>query len=149
MDEAGFRIGIGGKRKIVVSATCRAKNHYLASESEREAVTLTECINGAGSAIPPMITFKCENMLSKFCRNDLPDGTLFNTNDSGNVSDIIQLHCAGHFHKRTLNHRRGGAWRLLLVNGLGSHATVQFIEYMQQHQIIVVKMPAHLTHLLH
>jgi hypothetical protein len=148
MDETGFRVGIGGPRKVVVSASSRGKNHYLASESERETVTLTECINGAGSSIPPMITFKCDNILAKFCRNDLPAGTLFNTSESGYVSDIIQLHWAEHFHKRSLNHRRGGVWRLLLVDGHGSHATVQFIEYMQQHQIIVIKMPAHLTHLL-
>lgn len=46
MDEAGFKVGIGGKRKIVVTASKRQKNHYITSESDRESLTITECING-------------------------------------------------------------------------------------------------------
>ncbi|KAI5449753.1 hypothetical protein NCC49_004117 [Naganishia albida] len=108
MDETGFRVGIGGRRKIVVTASQKKKNHYIASESDRESLTVTEYINGAGSVIPPMIIFGCENILAKMCRNDLPAGALFNTSEFGYESDIITLQWAEHFNKRTLIHRRGG-----------------------------------------
>lgn len=148
MDETGFSVGIGGKRNIVVTKNMAPKNHYIASESDRESLTVTECISDAGAVIAPMIVFKGENILAKMTRNDLPPGTLFNISKSGYVDDIITLQWAEYFNKRTLNHRREGVWRLLLVDGHGSHSTVSFIEYMLANQIIVVKMPPHLTHLL-
>ncbi|KAJ9092561.1 hypothetical protein QFC21_006792 [Naganishia friedmannii] len=37
MDKAGFRIGMGGNRKIITSASQRQSKHYLASEMDRES----------------------------------------------------------------------------------------------------------------
>ena len=86
IDETGFRIGIGGKGRVVVSALQKHKNHYVASESDCESMILTEYINNAGPVIPPMIVAACKNMFSKFARNTLLDGTPFDTSDCTSLS---------------------------------------------------------------
>ncbi|KAM4067425.1 DDE superfamily endonuclease [Hirsutella rhossiliensis] len=41
-----------------------------------------------------------------------------------------------------------GAWRLLLLDGHGSHHTLDLIEYAEAHNIVLFALPPHLTHLL-
>ena len=40
-----------------------------------------------------------------------------------------------------------GVWRLLILDGYGSHLTYEFYEYAQQHHIELFRLPPHSTHL--
>ncbi|KAI5449579.1 hypothetical protein NCC49_004572 [Naganishia albida] len=117
MDETGFRVGIGGRRKIVGTASQKKRNHYIASESDRESLTVTECINGAGSLIPPMIIFGCENILAKMLGRALQQADVKSSSRRG--VEVV-----------------AGEWAYLALYG------------SIHREIIVVKMPQHLTHLL-
>jgi hypothetical protein len=44
--------------------------------------------------------------------------------------------------------RLGRDWRLLILNGHGSHLTFEFLEYCKAHRILVSVFPPHSTHTL-
>jgi hypothetical protein len=52
-----------------------------------------------------------------------------------------------HFDKWT-KHRVVGEYRLLILDGHGSHTTPEFDEYCAQNKIITLCMPPHTSHLL-
>ena len=44
--------------------------------------------------------------------------------------------------------KQQGAWRLLLMDGHGSHHTYEFLKFCEDHKIKAVGMPPYTTHLL-
>jgi hypothetical protein len=44
--------------------------------------------------------------------------------------------------------RNGRDWRLLLVDGHNSHLNIRFLNWCEQHRIIIMVYPPHLTHRL-
>ncbi|KAM4061783.1 DDE superfamily endonuclease [Hirsutella rhossiliensis] len=58
---------------------------------------------------------------------------------------IGAYHQIQHFDKHA---KSKGAWRLLLLDGHGSHHTLDLIEYAEAHNIVLFALPPHLTHLL-
>jgi hypothetical protein len=44
--------------------------------------------------------------------------------------------------------RYGRDWRLLIIDGHGSHLTMDFINYCDEHRILIAIMPPHSTHTL-
>ena len=53
-----------------------------------------------------------------------------------------------HFHEVTKEIVTTGEWRLLIVDGHGSHVTVEFVEFCLRVNIVTYSLPAHSTHLL-
>ena len=53
----------------------------------------------------------------------------------------------GLFNKETVN-KAGRSWRLLFVDGHGSHLNMQFLNWCEQHRILVAVYPPHSTHRL-
>lgn len=53
-----------------------------------------------------------------------------------------------HFEKSSAK-RLQGAWRLLFVDGYGSHHTYEFLKFCEYHKIKAVGMPPNTTHLLY
>ena len=41
-----------------------------------------------------------------------------------------------------------GEWRMLILDGHGSHLTMEFMDYCWDHKIVPFLLPPHLTHLL-
>jgi hypothetical protein len=44
--------------------------------------------------------------------------------------------------------QRSGRWRLLILDGHGSHLTMEFIDYCDRHRILLMIFPPHATHTL-
>jgi hypothetical protein len=147
MDEIGFQIGMGGKRKIVTTDTSKIKSHYIASYSDRESLTIVEAVNAAGDVIPPMILFSGTIIHAQNARNGLPDATLIVPTENGFTTDLNGLRWLKHFDVRSKGFMYGTS-RVLVMDGHGSHATYEFLEYARQNNIVLVNLPAHLTHLL-
>jgi hypothetical protein len=61
MDEKGFRIGCGGKQKVVT----RSAQHrcYASSSTNRDYVTVIECVSASKRLLPPMVTLPGKNLL--------------------------------------------------------------------------------------
>jgi hypothetical protein len=87
--------------------------------------------------------------LKKHFTNDLADSTLLGMSDSSFTNDQLSLEWLKHFDKETNKcGRHPIAKRLLIMDGHGSHLTVDFVEYCDLHGIIPFLLPPHATHLL-
>jgi hypothetical protein len=67
--------------------------------------------------------------------------------DNGWTTDELGLKWLKHFDSYT-EPRTVGAWRLLILDGHGSHATPEFNRYCTEHKIVSLCMPPHTSHLL-
>ncbi|EOA82664.1 uncharacterized protein SETTUDRAFT_83600, partial [Exserohilum turcica Et28A] len=143
MDETGIRIGIS-KRQAVY--TQHGRDVLMPTSNNRELVSLVECISASGHSIAPMIIVKGKSILD-YWATDLPDDYFINTTSSGYSTDLTAFHWIQHFEKQT-KARTKGLWRLLLLDGHGSHNTREFLEYCELHRILAVALPPHTTHLL-
>ena len=57
----GFNIGVRGRSSYVICGA-NAKKMYQAEPGRTEWVTVGECICGDGTAVPPLVIFKGENL---------------------------------------------------------------------------------------
>ena len=67
--------------------------------------------------------------------------------DNGWTTDELGFHWIQHFNKHTQS-RAVGQYRLLILDGHGSHATPEFDTYCTENRIITLCMPPHSSHLL-
>ena len=113
----------------------------------RESLTGVECINGTRRDISPMLILTGISILAPFFLKDLSDNVLITTAEPGYSNDWLALQWIKHFDKHSRNIRKG-AWRLLIMDGHGSHHTREFLEYCDAHNIIPFGLPSLTTHLL-
>jgi hypothetical protein len=73
--------------------------------------------------------------------------TLVGISESGYVNDELAFEWIQHFERLT-SPQIEGEWRLLLCDNYGSHTFFEFLEFAEQHHIVVVGLPAHTSHLL-
>ncbi len=145
MDESGVRIGQGKKEKVLIihnkAARCEAGKAF-----SRESVTITETICADGHIIPPFIIFKGKtHQMRWYSETTIPDSYTIGVSDTAYTNDEIALEWIKHFDLHTQN-RTKGAYRLLILDGHGSHETLEFTQYCIDRKILLACFPAHLTH---
>jgi len=144
-DESGFMIGYARSQWIVTKAISRQS--YLASSQTRELATVGETISGDGEVLPLLIVLSGQLHLEGWINNELDGDTLMAISDSGYTNDEISLAWLKHFDKFSAK-RQTGAWRLLLLDNYGSHATKELLDYSDEHKILLYFLPPHATHFL-
>jgi hypothetical protein len=77
----------------------------------------------------------------------LHDATLIGVADSGYMNDELMLERIAHFEKHSQRSQRG-TWRLLSLDGYGSHHTLEFIRYCDELRIIPFDLPSRSAHFL-
>ncbi|KAM4064190.1 DDE superfamily endonuclease [Hirsutella rhossiliensis] len=143
MDETGFRIGIG-RDQVVVTKSRRSQ--YFGIEENRESATAVEAISADGRYIPAFLILSGKVHLEQWYDiKELDGDTLIGVTETGFTNDQLNLAWIQHFDKHA---KSKGAWRLLLLDGHGSHHTLDLIEYAEAHNIVLFALPPHLTHLL-
>ena len=145
MDETGFRIGVGKSRMVV---TKRSRASYLGLPTNRESATAIEAISAGGLAVPAFLILTGVVHQSAFYRvPELHDDTAIGVSQTGFTNDELTLEWIKHFDKHTVG-KRTGQYRLLIIDGHGSHHTMEFIQYAEDHDIILFGLPPYLTHIL-
>jgi len=145
-DETGFRIGIGRDQWIVTRDPTRQA--YLGSSTNRELVTVCETISADGHVLPPMIIISgIIHQEHWYTETKIPDDYYLSVSDTGYSNDFLCMKWLGHFDLYSAQ-RQIGAYRLLLLDGYGSHCTREFIEYCDNAKIIPFCLPPHTSHLL-
>lgn len=143
MDETGFRIGIGKDQLIV---TKRKREHLFSMPENRESATAMEAISADGRVVPAFLIVTGQVHMAQWYRvTELQPATKITTSASGYTNDSIALSWIKHFNQYATPISR---YRLLILDGHGSHHTKEFISYCEGHKIIPFAMPPHLTHLL-
>jgi hypothetical protein len=145
-DETGFQMGVISTAKVVTGAE-RAGRAPLVQPGNREWVTVIEAVNATGWALSPMIILKGKMHQASWYEN-LPPSWVIGVSDNGWTTDQLGLMWLKEvFNKQTQTHTVG-RYRLLILDGHGSHATAEFDQFCMQNSIIALYMPPHSSHLL-
>jgi DDE superfamily endonuclease/Tc5 transposase DNA-binding domain/helix-turn-helix, Psq domain len=145
-DETGFATGLTATAKIVTRSEYYGRRSLL-QPGNREWVTAIECTGASGWVLPPCIIFKGKRFIQSWS-DDLPGDWRFEVSPNGWTSDEIGVRwLIKHFVPLTVNRTKGN-YRLLILDGHGSHLTPKFDEICSQNDIIPICMPAHSSHLL-
>jgi len=154
MDEKGFLLGRITKAKRVFPKDLWDSQKLLGAgqDGSREWITIVATICADGTVLPPLLIFDSttgsiqDSWVQDFNSND--HQAWFTSSSSGWTSDEIGFKwLEGLFNKETHDKARRN-WRLLFVDGHGSHVTLKFLEWAQQHKILVAVYPPHSTHRL-
>jgi hypothetical protein len=130
MDETGCGIEVATNQNIY---SRNGRQVFIPNANNRELVTLVEAVSSDGFAITPMVIVKAATVMEQRAV-DLPNDYLITVSESGYSNDKSALDWLQHFNKQT-EKRRKRSWRLLLVDGHGSHETREFIKYAEDHKI--------------
>jgi hypothetical protein len=148
-DETGFAMGmaISGSSKVVTTASVGRAT--VIQPGNRKWVTVIEGINACGWTIPPFVIVEGKVHLSTWYEEnpDLPSDWTIAVSDNGWTTDALGFHWIQHFDKWTKS-RVVGQYRLLILDGHGSHATPEFDSFCAENKIITLCMPSHTSHIL-
>lgn len=98
--------------------------------------------------LPPMLILPGSLHLEDWTtKTNLEDNVLMAVSETGYSNDVLGLKWLYHFDRFSFP-RRTGVYRLLLLDGHGSHCTREFISYCDEKKIIPFCFPPHTTHLL-
>ncbi|CAA7258476.1 unnamed protein product [Cyclocybe aegerita] len=144
LDEAGFQAnGDEGEERVIGGA---GKNvQYQQQAGMRETTTVIVNICADGTAIPPAILFSGKGFAVRW-KQDNPAEAMLGYSKKGWTDNEIGIEYAKHFERMT-REKAGGRWRVLYVDGHGSHVTCGFLMFCKAHKIHVLCYPAHTTHI--
>ncbi len=146
MDETEFSIDVGRHQWMVTKTL--DQQAYLASSNNFKYLTVVECISGNGVFLPSIVIVPgIMQMKDWFTRINLPDSYLVATLEFDYSNDVLTMKWLRHFNCFS-KQRLAGTYRLLVLDGYGSHYTLKFIQYCNKEKIIPFCLPAHITHLL-
>ena len=154
MDEKGFMIGAVGRQKRIFTKRQFKKKAFkqMLQDGNREWVSLMACVCADGSALPPSLIYAAESQnIQSTWVEDVKVGehmAFFGTSPSGWSNDGLGLAWLQQVFQRFTAPKARRKYRLLLVDGHGSHLTEEFLEYCHRHKIIVGVYPPHSTHTL-
>jgi hypothetical protein len=138
-------MGIAATSKVVTSSEAVGRAVTI-QPGDREWVTTIECINASGWSIPPFVILQGKLHQASWYQGLPPDWAIAVSNN-GWTTDELGLEWVKHFHRHT-EARTVGAYRLLILNGHGSHVTPEFNKYYAENKIITHYILAHTSHLL-
>jgi transposase len=72
----------------------------------------------------------------------MPEDFSLAVSDTGYSNDELCLEWIKHFDRHTSS-RQKGVYRMLIMDGYGSHVTLDFIRYCEEHKIIPFYLPPH------
>jgi hypothetical protein len=146
-DETGFQMGVISTSKVVTRSERKGRPRTK-QPGNREWVTLVHTINSSGWVLPAFVIFEAKLHQASWYRiPGLPRDWKIAVSDNGWTTDKIGLDWLQHFEEHTSS-RTKGRYRLLVLDGHGSHHTAQFEEFCRDHSIITLCMPAHSSHIL-
>lgn len=134
MDEKGIAVGDVGNKKVMFNKklyeTKKSSEHSL-QEGKREWVTMVACACADGSTLPPgLICQKDKKNTQSAWLSEAEarkNSTFFFTSPSGWMDDDIGLTWLEQVFNRYNKQKDQGRPRLLVVDGHGSHLTIDFI----------------------
>jgi hypothetical protein len=145
-DETGFAMGLIAIARVVTRAGFYGRRALLQA-GNREWVTTIKSINATGWALPPTVIFKGKNYIKGWFEG-LPRDWRFEVSPNGWTTDEIGLRWLEKLFSPITASRTRGKYRLLILDGYGSHLTAQFDRIRSENGIIPLCMPAYSSHLL-
>jgi hypothetical protein len=154
MDEKGFMLGACQKgRRILCRETYKDKKLVTAGhDGSRQWVTIIATICADGTAVQPAIIYKSgsgnimESWLEDFNLDD--DEASFSCSANGWTSDKHGLDWLNTIFEPHTVQKARRRWRLLFLDGHGSHLNMSFVKRAYELRILLAIYPPHATHRL-
>ncbi|EJD39463.1 DDE-domain-containing protein, partial [Auricularia subglabra TFB-10046 SS5] len=150
MDESGFQISVLMRRMVTGGKTAagpKKKIQHAQSGSNRELVSVIATICADGTAVTPAVIFQGKNLMSSWVVNN-PLKAHVGMSAKGYNNRVIGLAWMKLFELETRDKAPNGEKRLLIVDGHGSHYTIEALEFARAHNIEILAYPPHTTHAL-
>jgi hypothetical protein len=154
MDEKGFMIGVIGKTKRVFNKVLYKQRRYKqpSHDANREWVTVIGTICADGTYLPPAVIYPAASKkVQASWVHDIDPEThdiRFSVSPSGWTNDDLGVAWLQQVFEPATQGKARRKYRLLILDGHGSHVTRQFINYCDLHRILVLVYPPHATHTL-
>jgi hypothetical protein len=154
MDEKGFMIRVLGKSKRVFDKVLYKERRFkqASHDANREWVTVILCICADGTTLPPAAIFSAAS--EKVQANWVHDidaethSIYFSVSPSGWTNDDLGVAWLKQVFDPATKRKARRKYRLLILDGHGSHVTKAFIDYCDDNRILVLVYPPHATHTL-
>jgi DDE superfamily endonuclease/Tc5 transposase-like DNA-binding protein len=146
-DETGFQMGVISTAKVVTSAEKSRIRPLSIQPGNRQWVTAIETIGVSGRILPSFLIFKGK-LRQHSWYTDIPKEWTIEVSDKGWTNDELGYIWLTTVFDRYTKSCKVGSYRLLILDGHGSHVTLQFDQYCKDNLIIVLCMPPHSSHLL-
>jgi len=149
MDEKGFLMVLSTQAKVLCRRGCR--NPHVTHDGKRELVTVIETVLASGAALSPFVINKCKGHYLGWHRNltDKERSYRFSYSPKGWTANQLALEWLKDLFDPESGIMAGiREPRLLIFDGHGSHITFSFIQFCIDHDIHLLCLPSHSTHLL-
>ncbi|KAI9040597.1 Transposase [Aspergillus affinis] len=148
-DETGFAMGMIATAKVVTRREMPGRP-WLIQPGNREWVTTIECINTRGFSLPTTIIFKGKVSIEGWYDDysSLPEDWRIELSSNGWKTDDLGLRWLQKPFIPATTGRTVGRYRLLVLDGHGSHLTPRFDAICKDNNNIPISMPANSSHLL-
>lgn len=131
-DETGFAIGIASTSRVVTTSDRRGKAIQI-QPGDREWATVIEAINAKGWYLPPMVILKGKVHISTcYENNDLPSDWIIALSENGWTNNELGFKRLVEVFESYTVSRSVDKYRLLILDGHGSHAAPEFDQYCKQ-----------------
>jgi hypothetical protein len=146
VDETGFSIGTIKSAHVVVNKAEQFQS--VIHPGRQEWATIIECISGDGTVVSPFIILKGKNVLQSWIPTSiLNEEWKIAANESGwTNNDLGYLWLTEVFEPNT-REKAAGRKRLLICDGHESHVSARFVSFCIQHDIELVLLVPHSSHL--
>jgi hypothetical protein len=154
MDEKGFLIGHLQKgKRISPKALMKAQKLICTGkDGARRWILLIATICADGSSLPPALIYKATsgNLQDTWLQDYKPEEhpCWFASSPNGWTSDELGLSWLQSLFDPQTSEKAKRDWRLLMLDGHGSHCTLDFLEWCHKRRILVAIYPPHSTHRL-
>lgn len=156
MDEKGFILGFMQKVKRVFTKGSKTDKFLIGNvqDGNRDWLTVIGCICADGTALPPGLIYRAisGNLQDSWLQDlDVERHIAFFTSSPNGWTDnkLGFSWLKEVFNRETKAKARNGRdWRLLMLDGHGSHLTMEFINWALEHRILLGVYPPHSTHRL-
>jgi DDE superfamily endonuclease/Tc5 transposase DNA-binding domain/helix-turn-helix, Psq domain len=146
MDETGIALGVCNNQVVVGSST--TDYAYVKSPENREWVSIIETISANGVCIRPLVIFKGQTLQTTWFRPDHVPDWLYTSSMNGWTSNDICLRWLRDIFLPETKPVEANEYRILLVDGHGSHITTDFMYECHQNRVQLVYLLPHSSHVL-
>jgi hypothetical protein len=120
-------------------------------DGSHEFLTLLACCCADGSSLPPALIYAAaKGAIQSSWVEDIKAGEhemFISSSPSGWSNNDVGLAWLEQVFDRCTK-QQSDRWRLLILDGHGSHLTIEFISYCNCHRILLMVFPPHSTHTL-
>ena len=154
MDEKGFLIGYLTKARRIFSKEAFQKGRVLGNNQDgnREWITVIASVCADGSSLPPALIYQASsgNLQDSWLQDFDSDNDVvhFASSEKGWTNDELGFRWLEDIFDRYTKPKARLKWRLLIIDGHGSHVNMRFLEWASSHKICVLVILSHATYRL-